>query len=81
MLMMFDFECTSCDTPFEALAGSDERPPCKNCGSTVTIRVVSSFARPFEVIRATTLTSKQYKAGYVHEYKRPKEKISVSVPA
>lgn len=82
MFKMLDFHCNACASDFEALAESDERPPCKACGSGDTARTPPrAIGRPFEVIKATTRTSRRFKAGYIHQYNRPKEKISVSVPA
>lgn len=82
MYKMLDFECNNCHEPFEALAEKTEIPGCPLCGSPDTWKTaVRSIGRPFEVIQATTLTSKKYKAGYVAEYKRPGTKIQVSVPA
>lgn len=80
---LFNFNCV-CGHGFEAMTGKDfdgnEEPvKCPACGSADVQRGLSSL-KSFEVIRATTRTSGRYKAGTIHKYHRPKEKISVAVP-
>ena len=39
---MYDFYCSSCSCEFEDMVGPDEAcPPCPNCGSTDTERLLS----------------------------------------
>lgn len=52
---MYDFYCSSCSCEFEDMVGPDEAcPPCPNCGSTDTERLLSAAnlkhgAKPFKV--------------------------------
>jgi putative FmdB family regulatory protein len=80
MFKMFDFECKGCDWEFEELVCPNEAAVCPNCRSKDTTQVIRSIPKTFETIRATTLTSKKYKAGYVDQYNRPATKISSAVP-
>lgn len=80
MLKMYDFLCEACGNQFEHLAREDSQIECPECHESPASRRVSG-GHLFTVIKATTNTSKKYKAGYVHQFNRPKEKISVSVPA
>ena len=79
MLKMYDFLCDCCGHQFEHLAREDSQIECPECRESPASRRVSG-GHSFVVIKATTNTSKRYKAGYVHQFNRPKEKISVSVP-
>jgi putative FmdB family regulatory protein len=81
MRKMFDYGCESCEHQFEALVTDDEVVACPECHVAPAKRRTTG-GRIFNVIKATTLTSKKYKAGYQHSHtNRPKEKISVQVPA
>jgi len=81
MLKMFDFICPVCDHKFDALVRDDDETECPSCHESPATRRLSG-GHQFVVIKATTLTSKKYKAGYQHSHTdRPKEKISVQVPA
>lgn len=78
---MNDYVCSACDHLFEALARDGDPVPCEKCQSTQTSKRATG-GHLFTVIKATTTTSKKYKAGYVHKFQnRPAEKISVQVPA
>jgi putative FmdB family regulatory protein len=78
---MFDFGCESCGHQFEALVQDGETVECPECHVTPATKRTTG-GRIFTVIKATTLTSKKYKAGYQHSHtNRPKEKISSQVPA
>ena len=81
MKKMYDYAC-ECGNQFEALLEENEPAICPECpaGGPTTRRPTGGHL--FTVIKATTNTSKRYKAGFVHKYKnRPAEKISVQVPA
>ena len=81
MKKMYDYVC-ECGNKFEALVEENEIPICPEChlGGPVSRR--TSGGHIFTVIKATTNTSKKYKAGYQHSHtNRPKEKISVQVPS
>lgn len=81
MRKMFDFSCAPCGHQFEALVQDDEEVTCPECHEGPATRRLSG-GHQFVVIKATTLTSKKYKAGYQHSHTdRPKEKISSQVPA
>jgi len=81
MRKMFDYGCEVCGHQFEALVEGDEPENCPECHEGPATRRATG-GHSFTVITATTLTSKKYKAGYVHNYqKRPAEKISVQVPS
>lgn len=81
MRKMFDYICGSCAHQFEALADEATAVACESCGHAPTDRRVSG-GHLFTVIKATTNTSKRYKAGYVHKFQnRPAEKLSMQVPA
>lgn len=81
MKKMYDYQCPCCAHLFEALAEADEEVPCPDCSESPAERRLTG-GRSFSTIQATTPTSKRFKAGYVHTHgNRPKEKISVSVPA
>jgi putative FmdB family regulatory protein len=72
--------CRECGVEYEFLHHpADEPAKCPRCSSTdarVQLKV-----HVFRTIQATSLTSKQFKAGYVHRYvNRPAEKVAVSVP-
>lgn len=78
---MRDFQCRVCAHQFEALVRDDELVACPECHESPADRRPSG-GHLFTVIKATSLTSKKYKAGYQHSHtNRPKEKISVQVPA
>ena len=53
---MYDFYCSSCSCEFEDMVGPDEAcPPCPNCGSADTERLLSAAnlkhgAKPFKVV-------------------------------
>jgi putative FmdB family regulatory protein len=79
VLKLFNFACRSCRHTFEDLVDESSLPRCRSCGSTEADRT-PGIASPFQVIRTTSLTSKRFKAGYVHLYNRPAEKRSVQVP-
>lgn len=79
MLKLFNFACRSCRHTFEELVDESSPPRCPSCGSAETERT-PGIASPSRVIRTTSLTSKRFKAGYVHLYNRPVEKVSVQVP-
>ena len=80
MRKMFDYQCPVCAYSFEVLADKDDQVECPECHESPAVRRLTG-GRTFTTIQATTNTSKRYKAGYVHQFNRPKEKISVSVPA
>lgn len=81
MLKMYDFLCECCGHQFEHLAREESEIECPECHESPASRRVSG-GHLFTVIKATTNTSKRYKAGYVHKYgNRPAEKISVPVAA
>lgn len=81
MRKMYDFDCRACGHLFEALVVEDAVVPCPKCEAAPAERRATG-GHIFTVITATTLTSKKYKAGYVHQFnKRPAEKISVQVPS
>ena len=81
MRKMFDYGCACCGHQFEALVQDDEAVECPECRETPAVRRTTG-GHIFTVITATSLTSKKYKAGYVHKYqKRPAEKIYSQVPA
>jgi hypothetical protein len=74
---MFDYRCNNIGCEKTAV---DEEQVCPSCGSPGAVRCLTGGVT-FTTIKATTNTSKRYKAGYVHKYQnRPAEKISVSVP-
>ena len=56
---MYDFYCSSCSCEFEDMVGPDEAcPPCPNCGSTDTERLLSAAnlkhgAKPFKAVSYT----------------------------
>jgi putative FmdB family regulatory protein len=78
---MFDYSCEACGHQFEALVEGENEVECPECEESPATRRLSG-GHQFVVIKATTLTSKKYKAGYQHSHtNRPKEKISVQVPA
>lgn len=78
---LYDFACNRCQTSFEAIRpASAAPPPCEACGAEDVVRFMPA-PKSFNTIVATTPTSRRYKAGYAHLYNRPKEKISVAVPA
>ena len=80
MLKLFDFQCRTCGHAYEDLLPDGSRSACKQCGSEETEKA-PGVARPFEVIRATSLTSLRYKAGSIHRFQnRPREKIGIQVP-
>jgi putative FmdB family regulatory protein len=81
MLKMFDFICDPCGHQFDALVEGDNSVECPKCHESPATKRLSG-GHQFVVIKATTLTSKKYKAGYQHSHTdRPKEKISSQVPA
>ena len=81
MFKMFDFICPACDHQFDALVRDDTDVACPECHESPATKRLSG-GHLFTVIKATTLTSKKYKAGYQHSHiDRPKEKISSQVPA
>jgi len=81
MLKMFDYGCAACGHNFEALVRDDADVECPECHESPATRRATG-GHIFTVIKATTTTSKKYKAGYQHSHtNRPKEKISVQVPA
>lgn len=81
MRKMRDYSCNTCDNNFEALVEDDETVYCPKCDFGPAKRIPSG-GHLFTTIKATTLTSKKYKAGYQHSHtNRPKEKISVQVPS
>jgi putative FmdB family regulatory protein len=81
MLKMFDFNCPACNHNFDALAREGDATECPSCHESPATKRMSG-GHTFTVIKATTLTSKKYKAGYQHSHiDRPKEKISSQVPA
>ncbi|MBN1656499.1 MAG: zinc ribbon domain-containing protein [Deltaproteobacteria bacterium] len=43
---IFEFECKKCGKTFETLMGSNEKekPPCPDCGSKKTKRMLSAFS-------------------------------------
>ena len=81
MLKMFDFLCPVCDHKFDSLVEGDSEVECPECHESPATKCLSG-GHQFVVIKATTLTSKKYKAGYQHSHiDRPKTKISSQVPA
>jgi putative FmdB family regulatory protein len=82
MLKVFDYLCEACGHQFEALRQDGDAVECPSCGESPATKRLSG-GHLFTVIKATTLTSKKYKAGYQHSHNsnRPKEKISTQVPA
>lgn len=81
MKKMYDYSC-ECGNQFEALVEEGETPICYECNLGGPVHRRPSGGHIFTVIKATTNTSKKYKAGYQHSHtNRPKEKISVQVPA
>lgn len=81
MLKYFDFICEPCGHQFDALVRDDTEVECPECHESPATKRLSG-GHLFTVIKATTLTSKKYKAGYQHSHlNRPKEKISSQVPA
>ena len=80
-MILFDFRCVDCDTVTEGLvARGCEQITCE-CGGSANRMPCAPHM--FQEIVPTTLTSKKYKAGYVHSHgNRPKTpgKIQVSVP-
>lgn len=81
MRKMYDYSCKKCSLQFEALVEGEDAVECPNCNASPATRRTSG-GHIFTVIKATSLTSKKYKAGYQHSHtNRPKEKISVQVPA
>ncbi len=81
MLKMFDYGCDVCGHQFEALVQEGADVVCPECQESPATRRATG-GHIFTVIKATSLTSKKYKAGHVHNFKnRPAEKISVQVPA
>lgn len=80
MIKCFDFLCPACEHVFEAFVGEDAVVECPECHASPATKRLSG-GHLFTVIKATTLTSKKYKAGYQHSHvDRPKEKISSQVP-
>jgi len=42
---LFEYKCHDCDQTFEELVSSSEaKPPCPNCGSEHTGKLLSTFA-------------------------------------
>jgi putative FmdB family regulatory protein len=81
MRKLFDYGCAACGHEFEALVEGDNEIECPECHESPATRRATG-GHIFTVITATSLTSKRYKAGYVHNFqKRPAEKISMQVPA
>ena len=81
MLKMFDYGCPACGHQFETLVREDAEVTCPECQESPATRRPTG-GHLFTTIKATTLTSKKYKAGYQHSHtNRPKEKISSQVPA
>jgi len=81
MLKSFDFICPACDHKFDALVRDEDPTECPVCHESPATKRLSG-GHLFTTIKATTLTSKKYKAGYQHSHvDRPKEKISSQVPA
>lgn len=81
MRKMFDYSCDACGHQFEALVEDGAETECPECHEGPANKRLSG-GHQFVVIKATTLTSKKYKAGYQHSHTdRPKEKISSQVPA
>lgn len=78
MYKLHNFQCNTCGKLFEDLVQGVAKAECP-CGSSDT-RLMPAAMKTFSVIQATTPTAKRYKAGYVHRYHRPAEKISVQVP-
>lgn len=80
MYKMYDYECAVCAHQFEALLPEGAEATCPQCHESPAGRRATG-GHLFTVITPTTLTSKRYKAGYVHKYqKRAAEKTSVQVP-
>jgi len=46
---LYDFSCHACGNRFEARTPSDQLPPCPECRSADTERLLSPFAGPFTV--------------------------------
>jgi putative FmdB family regulatory protein len=81
MRKMYDYGCAVCGHQFEAFVDPDTDVECPECHESPAVRRTTG-GHLFTVIKATTLTSKKYKAGYQHSHtNRPKEKISSQVPA
>lgn len=81
MIKCFDFLCPACEHVFEEFVREDSVVECPECHASPATKRLSG-GHLFTVIKATTLTSKKYKAGYQHSHvDRPKEKISSQVPA
>ncbi len=81
MYKYFDFICPACEHKFDALVKDDAAIACPECHESPATKRLSG-GHLFTTIKATTLTSKRYKAGYQHSHtNRPKEKISSQVPA
>jgi hypothetical protein len=80
MFKLFDFICPACAHQFDALVTDGCVVDCPECHASPATRRLSG-GHLFTTIKATTLTSKKYKAGYQHSHtNRPKEKISSQVP-
>jgi putative FmdB family regulatory protein len=46
---LYDFRCHACGARFEARSSPEALPPCSECGSQQTERLLSPFAGPFTV--------------------------------
>jgi hypothetical protein len=79
MLKMRDFFCNDCQSDFEALVRDGSTVTHADCGSS-NVETRMSGGKTFTTIVATTKTSKQYKAGYIHSHgKRPKTDGKIQV--
>jgi putative FmdB family regulatory protein len=46
---LYEFRCRRCEHPFEERVPYGELPPCPECGSAETERILSGFSGPFTV--------------------------------
>lgn len=66
---MYDFYCTACSQEFEDMIGPDDAcPPCPQCGSTATERLVCApnlkrGAAPFKVGPVRPMPPKPLRGG------------------
>lgn len=81
MIKCFDFICPACENVFEEFVREGATVECPECHASPAEKRLSG-GHLFTTIKATTLTSKKYKAGYQHSHiDRPKTKIMSQVPA
>jgi putative FmdB family regulatory protein len=61
---LYDFDCESCNTPFEALVATDSPAACPQCGSERTHRrwsPIASITSPLRITGRRAPTSGSYR--------------------